>query len=194
MPKTRLTIYKKDVIFGYMCLKLNNCNEAKKVDKAFKKCIAEVNKFISKEYPEKDMEVLKKYNLIMIDHCMKFSIPDGFNNVFAFNVPHELQKDCGIKEVAYRSTCRKVYTGTKHLKDIIEAYENAIGELQNHKNKKKSEYRSFLNLCKYVEDVEEAVALPLDIRTDVYGENTALVAMNPEKLESIKSEFNTVIN
>jgi len=72
---------------------------------------------------------------------------------------------------------------------LIETLQDKINELKEFTRKKEREYTSFLNVCKYVEDVEAVIPLPEKIRAKVYGSNNSMVAINPEIVQSIAADF-----
>lgn len=192
MPKTKLSQWKRQVVLEWMEKeKLENCKMKKDVIKTLQDLCKQINKVLTKAYPESDMIILKKYGCTTVDYCLKFSCLDG-SDVFGIQICYSYQDVCGLQAIPYTSGCSKskIYEAPKTLKAAIEDYKAQDEKWEAFYKEKMKKYRSFLNVCKYVEDIETAITMPEDLKVRINANNTSLVAINPEIVATIKDDFN----
>lgn len=201
MRKTKLAEYKRDIILKWMLS--NNQGPVKALETTAKdagKAALEliVTHLAETYYPATDMEVLKKYHCTRLDECVRFSGDGTGYGVYAIEIPWNWKRDTehnpdGLQfvypEVPSGSGC-KIYQGTDAIKAAVDAFNAAKVAYFDYNDKKKSEYRGFLSACKYVEDIEEVIVLPDELRTQMYGEQRALAVVNPEIIANIRNDFN----
>lgn len=149
--------------------------------------LREANAAIRKKYPEEEMAVLRKYDLARVDRCLKIQMPSGRVDGFSFNA------DCAVADIAYNRHCSYL---NSDVFPVSEAFEKAFDLHAQHKSdadklqqEKYGQFVSFLNACKTVDDVLEVIPLPEDIRKRLGADSTALVAVTPETVKSLKATF-----
>lgn len=145
------------------------------------------NAAIRVKYPEADMVVLRKYKLERIDYCLRFQFPSGRVDGFSFHMRGN--------DIADMPSCRGCFSS--EVFPVSEAFEQAYDEHTKVKKEndkleaeKLSQFRSFLVACRYIEDVEEVIEFPTDIRERLGHRSTALVAVTAETVVSLKATFN----
>ena len=184
MAKTRLTEAVKGTLVDYMLDQYDSKNKDVLKEQETK-VVSIVNKIIRAKYPEEDMKILRKYDVVRKDACLRF-INKNTQAVFGLSftyktVPKELA------DVPCNKNCETYLTNDSEQK-LIEKHHNDIIDEKNKRGKKNQEYLSFLHACRYVEDVAEVVPFTDDMKQR-YFSGGALVAFNPEKLLELKNEF-----
>ncbi len=86
-----------------------------------------------------------------------------------------------------------VFEGTKELKKVIDKFDLAVEEFTKFSKQKMSDYSSFVDTCKNLEDIEAVIPLPEELRTRITGKTSALVCINPDIIKSIASDFKVAI-
>ncbi len=198
--KTRLNKGHKETILEWMEQeKIAKSTHSEKVVVSMKKAILLINEILRKKYPEEDMVVLRKYKAVRHDYCIRFNIPEEVGLVFGFNISCYYNSELELQKVASETLAdipnsggcnsNTVYIATKKIKEAIDVYDNARKDYETFYNKKKSEYASFVNTCRTLEDIESVIPLPADIRQRITGARSELAVINPEILESIADDF-----
>ena len=202
MAKKKLNKYSRSVIIEWMCKEKINENEGQEeILAAYNNVISLINPILTSKYPLEDMVVLRKYNLIRKDVCLKFNVIRNDNGLvfgidfrwdFGDSFKELSNKD--LAEIPYSGGCNNsiVFDGTEELLTAINLFKELYVNRYDVNMKKAAKYRSFVNTCKYLEEVEEVVALPEDMRVRITGESTAITVMNPELINSLKEEFSNV--
>lgn len=145
------------------------------------------NAAIRAKYPEADMVVLRKYKLERTDRCLKFQFPSGRVDGFSF------LSDAAVVDMPYKAGCHYSSNDVFPVTEKIEkAYdEHAKLKLENDKKQqtKLNEFNAFLTACQYVDEVLDVITVPEDIRKRLGHSSTALVAVTPETVKSLKATF-----
>ncbi len=145
------------------------------------------NAAIRAKYPEADMVVLRKYKLERTDRCLKFQFPSGRVDGFRFS------DEAGVVDLPYLRGCN--YSGSDVF-PVPAAFEKAFDEYakihadnDSKQGTKIQESYAFLAACVYVDEVLDVIPLPDDIRKRLGQSSTALVAVTPETVKSLKATF-----
>ena len=185
--KILLSNTRRDVIREYGGKHIKASIDRIKQQKQLAIILKEANAAIRKKYPESDMVVLRKHDLARVDRCLKFQMPSGRVDGFSFPADSE------VADIPYNRHC---HYGNSPVLPVTEAFEKAFDAHAKHKadadkleQEKYGQFISFLNACKTVEDVLEVIPLPEDIRKRLGFESTALVAVTPETVRSLRSTF-----
>lgn len=181
MVKTKLSVERRDKIHSFMMATWEGKQESVRNTEEFSKLLTLINQEIRKKYPEKDMEVLRKYKLTRQDSYVKLHCDtriQGTNGV--------LFLDTDFKDVPEDKAYGLVLVVDKPVMMAYDIVEKLFDKYTKTRNEKAAKFREFLNSCRYVEDVMEYVDLPISLRP-IKG--TAIMAINPEVLKTIKKEF-----
>jgi hypothetical protein len=191
MAKTKLLQSTRESLLEWMFKQAEDKLKAK-LSKVEAKAIEAANKAIRVKYPEKDMEVLRKYKCTRRDNCLRFVTDDG--HFFGVEFEYEEQKGDRLADLPMSGGCRQddVFPASTAAQNAMEAYTKQRDDGREDLKKKRREYFSFLAACKFVEDVDEVVKLPDDLRQR-YFTGGALVALNPDVVASIKSDFKSSV-
>lgn len=187
MAKTRILQSTRDHLLIWMTEQMAAKLQLQ-LEKPELKAIEAANKAIRAKYPEKDMEVLRKYKCTRRDNCLRFVSEEG--QVFGVDFGYEEQKRDRLADMPDGAGCHRgdVFPVTKTVQNTLEAYIEKRDANKYEAQRKRHEYFSFLAACKTVEEVDEVVKLPDDLRKR-YLSGGALVAINPDVVASIKSDF-----
>jgi hypothetical protein len=185
--KIALSNTRRDVIREYGLKHIKTSIDRSKEQKQLAIMLKEANAAIRSKYPEAEMAVLRKYDLARVDRCLKFQMPSGRVDGFTFNA------DCEVADIPYNRHC-SYYNST--VFPVSEAFEKAFDAHAKHKaeadklqQEKIDQFTSFLIACKTVEDFIDVIPLPEDIRKRLGADSTALVAVTPETVKSLKATF-----
>ncbi len=144
------------------------------------------NAAIRAKYPETDMVVLRKYKLERIDRCLKFQFPSERVDGFRFSDDAKVVDMPYCRGCGYNSEVFSVSAATEKAYD-----EHAKLKLENDKKhqEKLNQFNAFLTACQFVDEVLDVISLPEDLRKRLGQSSTALVAVTPETLKSLKATF-----
>ena len=153
----------------------------------FKSLLKMVNAALRQKFPEKDMLVLRKYKLAEADRCLKFS--QQSNGRF-FGIDFDYGTE-GLADLPTRRGCRTgdVFPASDELASTFEDWQLLRKKNKEDRSKKLREYAAFVEASKTVEDVEEIVPLPADLRLKLTKSNTAIVAVSNEIVADLRAEF-----
>jgi hypothetical protein len=188
MPrKIKLNKSHRQVIQDYGVKHITTAIDRIKEKKLLQAMLDGANAAIRVKYPENEMVILRKHNLTRKDFCLKFQFPSGRVDGFTF------ASDSEIADLPYRAGC---YYGSNDVFPVTEKFEKAFDDHAKLKaanddtqKTKLDEFFSFLNACQFIDDVLDVIPLPGDIRKRLGHESTALVAVTPETVKSLKATF-----
>jgi hypothetical protein len=199
MAKTRLTETSRQRVLDFMIESLDAKMAKHPVFKLRDRVIAEANKIIRKKYPEDEMLVLRKYKLTRLDNCLRFSVTETgefFGVTFKSISKKERTDSYGfqakdVADIPSRGGCNDntVYPVNSKFRALVHDYTTAFDGYMKHLTDKINNYKAFMAASKTIEDVEEVVVLPSDLRTAITGNNSALIAINDETIANIRADF-----
>jgi hypothetical protein len=143
------------------------------------------NQAIRAKYPEADMAVLRKYEVVRTDHCLRFQFPGGRvdGRSFPYDAPLAdlpQHRGCYSEEVfAVSAECEQVF-------DAYAAESQANNRLRDAKNR---QFLDFVTASRSVEDVLEVIDLPADIRERLGHRSTALIAVSADSVSTLRETF-----
>lgn len=185
--KIKLTKAHREVIQEFGLKHIATSIDRAKEQKHLRTMIDGVNAAIREKYPEDDMVVIRKYNLERTDRCLKFQFPSGRVDGFSF------RPDAEIVDMPSNRGCGY---GRNDVFPVSAAFEKAFDEhakmrAENDKKQaeKSGEFIAFLAACQYVGEVLDVIPLPEGIRKRLGHSSTALVAVTPETVKSLKATF-----
>jgi hypothetical protein len=188
--KVKLTNARREVIREFGLKHIADSVDRTKEKKHLAVMLNGANAAIRAKYPEADMVVLRRYKLAQIDRCLKFQFPSG--RVDGFSFPN----DADVADIPY---CRSCYHGNSDVFPVTAAFEKAFDEYAKFKlnsdaeqQEKSMQFCNFLNACQSIDEVTDVIPLPADILKRVGHESTALVAVTPETVKSLKATFKKV--
>lgn len=185
--KIKLTSARREVIREFGLKHIAESTDRTKEKKHLGVMVEGANVAIRAKYPEDDMIVLRKYKLERVDLCLKFQLPSGRVDGFTFPA------DAGIADIPH---CRNCYYGNSDVFPVTSAFEKSFDEYAKLKTEsdkrqqeKERELNAFLSACQFLDEVTDVIPLPADILKRVGHESTALVAVTPETVKSLKATF-----
>jgi hypothetical protein len=188
MKKIRLTNPLRTSIHEWMLAQLR-AKHAETLEKLKLTAIEAANKAIRVRYPEADMAVLRKYKCTMVKSLVRF-VDSSSSEFFALDFPYGETTD-GLADTPDSYACRT----DSEAYPISAAGHRAIAEFttrhdacNEEKAKKSAEYYSFLYACTTVQQVNDIVPLPEEMRNK-YLAGTSLIALSDETLATIKRDF-----
>jgi hypothetical protein len=175
-----------------MCGQLLHLLDGKQADETLAALVSRANAILRAKYPEEDMPVLRKYDMVHVDSCLRFSLPES-GRVFGvqFSQPNVLRTEAKLVDIPCRSGCynRDVYACDSAFEALADKWEKQIHDRALLISEKEREHNSFLLSCRYLEDVEAVVPLTEEIRNTIGAQARSLTVINPDVLSRIKSDF-----
>lgn len=144
------------------------------------------NAAVRAKYPEKDMAVLRKYNVTRTDYCLRLQFPSGRVDGFNFS------KEDAVADLPCKAGCysnNDVFAVSEAVEKAFDGHAKEKAENDKKKNEKLGQFYAFVNACQTVEEVLDVIPLPDDVRKRLGHASTALVAASPESIKSLKATF-----
>ena len=194
MAKTVMRESMREGILNWMTKQYDDNNKTN-INKVRDKAVAVINKALRVKFPESDMVILRKYSLTHIDGCLKF-VNSETGQVFGVQFDYDYDKasnriwEADIADIPHRQGCRSgdVFSVAPTAQQTIEAFIKAKEDMKHARLEKLKAYKSFLAACKTVDEFNETVPLPEDLKMR-YMVGGALIAINPEPVAEIKKDF-----
>jgi hypothetical protein len=192
MVKTRMKENVRLSIFDWMQSEYDNKHKDD-LKEPLKKAINEANKAIRVKYPETDMEVLRKYKCTRLDKCLKF-LEKETQRFFGIDFFHyhdnDAAKAAGLADLPNAGGCNsnEVFPVNAKSAEIMEKFIALKNAAHEKRKEKLQHYRSFLAACNTVDEFNDVVPLPDDLKQR-YLSGGALIAINPDTISSIKNDF-----
>lgn len=185
--KIPLSNTRRELIREYGSSHITASIDRSKQEKQLAILVKEGNAAVRAKYPEADMVVLRRYELVRTDLCLKFQMPSGRVDGFTFRA------DCGVADIPHRRGCGYY---SNDVFPVSEAFEKAFdqhaitkAEADKLEQEKLGQFNAFLTACKTLEEFLEVIPLPEDIRKRLGFDSSALVAVTPETVKSLKATF-----
>jgi hypothetical protein len=83
----------------------------------------------------------------------------------------------------------EIFACDKEFGVLADTFEKQYLDRQAIVTGKEREYRNFLAACRYLDEVEAVVPLTEEIRDRIGAQSRSLTVINPDLLNSIKSDF-----
>jgi hypothetical protein len=194
MAKTLMREATRESILEWM-MKEYDAKHDGVLKKPYEKAAAAANKAIRAKYPEADMVVLRKYNLAGRDGCLRFVNQDT-GQVFGVEFyPNYGESALGVTKEFLADMPKGRGCGSSEVFSVNATQQAALQQfiaekdsVKEARKQKVSDYKSFLAACKTVDEFNDAVPLPEDLRNR-YMSGGALIAISPEKIAEISKDF-----
>jgi hypothetical protein len=190
--KTRLTKDMRETLHRYMAEEFRKRLDRSEIDRTLAALVERTNAILRAKYPEADMPVLRKYEMVRVDYCLRFTAPDT-GRVFGVDYSHPtiLPTEAKLADIPCRSGCynRDVYPCDAEFEALADTWEKQIDARRTVIGNKEREYRGFVLACRYLEEVEAVVPLTEEIRKEIGAQGRCLTVINPDVLSRIKSDF-----
>jgi hypothetical protein len=191
-PKTRLTKGMRDTLYRYMGEELVQRLDRTEVAATLFELVEKTNVILRAKYPEEDMPVLRKYEMVRVDSCLRFTVSET-GRVFGvdFSQPGILRTETKLADIPHRRGCYNmdVYPCDTAFEAVADRWAKQMNERSLLISEKKREYDGFLLASRYLEDVEAVVPLTEEIRKTLGAQTRSLTIISPDVLSSIKSDF-----
>jgi hypothetical protein len=131
------------------------------------------------------MAILRKYEAVRTDHCLRFQFPSG--RVDGRSFPF----DASLADMPKQSGCYsgEVFTVSAECEQVFEAYAEEFQANYQRKDDKRRQFLAFVTASRTVEDVLEVIDLPADIRERLGHRSAALIAVSPESVSALRETF-----
>lgn len=192
MPKKRLTKYMRDTLHRFMAAEFRKRLDKSDIDETLSALVERTNAILRAKYPEVDMPVLRKYEMVRVDYCLRFTSPEN-GRVFGirFSQSEVLLTEVKLVDIPCRSGCysHDVYPCDAAFEALAGKWEKEIENRRKVIDDKEREYNGFLLACRYLEEVEAVVPLTDEIRKEIGAQSRSLAVINSDLLDRIKSDF-----
>lgn len=185
--KIKLTKAHREVIQDFGFKHIVTIIDRAREQKLLQTLIDGANAAIRVKYPEADMVVIRNYKLERTDRCLRFQFPGGRVDGFNFRADAEIVDMPASRGCGYLSN--DVFPVTAAFEKAFDDYAKVKAENDKKLTEKTGEFASFLAACQYVDEVLDVIPLPEDIRKRLGHSSTALVAVTPETVKSLKATF-----
>lgn len=191
-PKTRLSKDMRETLHRYMVGEFRNRLDRSEIEKTRQALVERANALLRAKYPEDDMPVLRKYDMVRVDPCLKFTILDT-GRVFQVSFNHSYS-DLGAADLVDIPCLRgcynhEIYPCDKEFEALADSFEKQFTDRYTLIAGKDREYRGFLAACRYLEEVDAVVPLAEEIRKELGAQSRTLTIISPDMISSIKSDF-----
>lgn len=188
--KTRLTTAAREVTLSFMVQQMTmRMDEHSSFGMRTEATIQATNMILRVKYPESDMVVLRKYQSTRVDQCLKFCSVEtqrvfglDFRNFGALDRLADIPRGRGCYS-------EDIYGCDSAFETLADGWNRAVDRRTKTIDERQREYFGFLQACKYIEDVEEVLPLPEEVRGKLGAPSRALAAMNPDLIQGIRAEF-----
>jgi hypothetical protein len=183
--KTPLNKARRSIIEEYGLKHIESSIDRTQENDLLQQLVSHANEAIRSKYPEADMAVLRKYEVVRTDRCLRFQFPSGRVDGRSFP-PEASLADMPKNSGCYMGEVFAVSVECEQIFDAHAAEHQANYQLGTDKNR---QFLAFVAACKTVEDVLEVIGLPSDIRERLGHRSTALVAVSPESVTALRETF-----
>jgi len=197
MAKTPMTQARRAGILEWMYKQYDE-KHLPALQKAAEKAIAAANKALRAKYPESDMVILRKYHCARQDVCLKFmdnETTQVFGIDFAirrsssvFPLPNLDLKSIADIPSGRGCNSNEVFAISPTGRNAIEAFGKTLNEFAETRKNKFSDYGALTLGCKTVDELNEVIPLPEDIKQR-YMSGAHLIALSEDKIAELKKEF-----
>jgi hypothetical protein len=143
------------------------------------------NEAIRAKYPEADMAVLRKYEVVRTDRCLRFQFPSGRVDGRSF------PSDVAFADIPQHSGCYsgEVFAVSAECERVFDAYAKECEANYQLRHDKKRQFVDFVMASRTVEDVLEVIDLPVEIQERLGHRSTALIAVSAESVSALRETF-----
>jgi hypothetical protein len=183
--KTQLNKARRQIIEEYGLKHIESSIDRTRENSLLQQLIESANAAIRAKYPEADMAVLRKYEAVRIDRCLRFQFPSGRVDGMSF------PSDASLADMPRHTGCYsgEVFAVSAECEQVFDAYAAERDDNHRLRSQKECQFTSYVTACRTVEDVLEAIDLPADIRERLGHRSTALVAVSPEAVTALRETF-----
>src|ERR1035437_5137032 len=126
-PKTRINKEMKNQLLGHMVSEFDARMDDTELSKTFIALVSQVNAILRAKYPEEDMPVLRKYKVVRVDTCLRFTIL-GKERVFVVRLQPPGQVRGAVADIPCISGCYNgdVYPCDKDFEILADKWTNQV--------------------------------------------------------------------
>lgn len=188
MPKTRLLRHHRDTLKNFAREKVQITKaEQEEINKLRQKINKMVISFITKNFPQKDMVILKKYGCASVDRCIYFMVPDTTLTV-QWKFPEEMKDTLPLMPIrSTRSYGRNIHDGGDELPKLIQEYEKLESKAKEDRNQRRRDYFALIEYTRNYEDLLEIWPEAEEVRSRITGYQVPSV-VSDEMIARIKAD------
>ncbi len=183
--RTQLNKARRDIIEEYGFKHIDAIIDRTQENDLLQQLVTYANEAIREKYPEADMAVLRKYEVVRTDRCLRFQFPSG--RVDGRNFP----SDATLADMPKHGGCYsgEVFAVSAECEQAFDAYEAEFTANYRLRDGKKQKFLSFLMASRSVEEVLEVIDLPAEIQERLGHRSAALVAVSAESVSALRETF-----
>jgi len=183
--RTQLNKARRAIIEEYGFKHIESSIDRTRENDLLQQLVTYANEAIRAKYPEEDMAVLRKYEVVRTDHCLRFQFPGGRVDGRSF------PPDAALADMPRQSGCYsgEVFAVSAECEQVFDAYAAEFQANYRLKDDKKRQFLDFVTASRTVEDVLEVIDLPADIRERLGHRSTALIAVSAESVSALRETF-----
>ena len=183
--KTQLNKVRRAIIEEYGFKHIDASLDRTRENDLLQQLVRYANEAIRAKYPEADMAILRKYEVVRTDHCLRFQFPSG--RVDGRSFPH----DAPLADMPQHRGCYsgEVFAVSAECEQVFDTYEAEFQANYRLKDDKRRQFLDFVTASRTVEEVLEVIDLPADIRERLGHRSTALIAVSVESVSALRETF-----
>jgi hypothetical protein len=183
--KTQLNKARRTIIEEYGFKHLGSSIDRTRENDLLQQLIGYANEAIRAKYPEADMAVLRKYQVVRTDHCLRFQFPSGRVDGRSF------PSDAPLADMPQHSGCYSsdVFAASAECEQVFDAFAAEFQANYRLKDDKRRQFLDFITASRTVEEVLDVIDLPADIRERLGHRSTALLAVSAESVSALRETF-----
>jgi hypothetical protein len=182
---TQLNKARRTIIEEYGFKHIESSIDRTRENNLLQQLIKYANEAIRARYPEADMEVLRKYQVVTTDRCLRFQFPSGRvdGKSFAFDAP--------LADMPNRGGCYsgEAFAVSAECEQVFDAHAAEFQANYRLRDDKRRQFLHFITVSRTVEDVLEVIDLPVEVRERLGHRSTALIAVSAESVSALREAF-----
>jgi len=182
---TQLNKARRTIIQEYCLKRIESSTDRTRENDLLQQLVRYANEAIRARFPEADMAVLRKYQVVRTDRCLRFQFPSGRVDGKSF------PSDAPVADMPQYSGCYsgEVFAVSAECEQVFDAYDAELEANYRLRDDKRRQVLDFVTASRTVEDVLEVIDLPADLRERLGHRSTALIAVSAESVSALREAF-----
>ncbi len=183
--KTQLNKVRRAIIEEYGFKHIDASTDRTQEKSLLQQLVSFANEVIRAKYPEADMAILRRYEVVRTDRCLRFQFPSGRVDGKIF------PSDVILADMPQHGGCYsgEVFAVSAECEQVFDAYTKEREANYRLRDGKKREFLNFLTASRTVDDVLEVIDLPSEIQERLGHRSAALIAVSAESVSALRETF-----
>jgi hypothetical protein len=186
LKNKRLSQSDRQVLCNLAYKSVDETQDSAAVDTAYNEAASAVQAAVLEKYPQKDMEVLKKYNAACGDACVYISL-EGFGDYRKFCFRNE-DKRIPLRPSSSGCNYRNPLLLEKARAEAVRSFEKAQAERKALFDERISDFKSLIYTARTFNEVAAVWPKAETLREAIVGTSSALVTLSEDVVKRIQSD------